>query len=455
MLQEHELVEDGKAMLKSDAAFYSMINREIYTAICTVKAVDALTVANELKRREKLEEIGGELYLFELIESVVTTANFEQHCAILVELATRRGVINAGSELITAAYDQDIEANTLLDKMELKHREIADGSTVRRGLTVDENLAKFFTDYARPDAGAVPYGFPGLDTVLAHAPGEMHAIAAASRTGKTTFALSSMVEQARMGIRTVLYCVETESEILAIKAACIMARVNYSDLKQKKIRVDDTRKVQCAAAELKAMKHLIFFRGQHDFIHTPCGIGADIRAIEREHGKVKMAHIDYLQKLDYPPGIRFDDFNTKNAVNVDLLDKLNKKLRIAGTLYCQITREGQKDTGRPRIYHVKYSGELENTAHIISFLWDPEQKDRDLSDIPKKPIDIIFFSDKNRDCPDYSITLQRCPGGPYFREKEPEKRNYGKEFMPDGFNPPHPEKYEDSVLPFKDRELIK
>ena len=448
-LKEAELLDDGAAMLKSEAAFYSMINQEIYRAILAVDAVDALTVAHELTQRGKLEEIGGEVYLIELLEAVPTTANFENYCSVLVELATRRGVINAGSELISAAHNGEISANDLLDQMESRQREIADGSTVKRGQTVSENLAVFLEDYARPASGAVPYGFPGLDKVLAHGRGELHAIAAASRTGKTTLALSFMIEQARLKIRTALYCVETSSEILAAKAACIIAKVNYSDLKFKRAKAAEWQRFQAAIAELDALKPYIFFRGQGDFIATPAGIGADARTIEREHGKLDMCYFDYLQKLDCPAGIKFDDYNTRNAVNIELLDNLDKKLNIAGTLLCQITREGQKDTARPRLYHIKYAGQLENTAHVISLLWDPEMKDRDISIIPRNPVDILMYSDKNRDCPDYSIELQRCPGGPYFREKEPAPREYGPEFRPEAI---HPEKYKPNDLPYIDNQ---
>jgi replicative DNA helicase len=446
-LKEPELIQDGAAMLKSESAFYSMIHREIYRVIIALDTVDPLTVAHELKQREKLEAIGGELYLFELLEAVPGTIYFESHCSILIELATRRSILNAGAGLITAAYDGQISAQNLLDDMEQKQREIADGSTVKRGQTVSENLTKFLEDFARPDSGAVPYGFPGLDRVLAHAPGEMHAIAAASRTGKTTLALSFMPAQARQSIRTAIYCVETSSEVLAAKAACIIARVNYSDFKQRRISPTDLQKFHCAVAELAALDHLIFFRGQGDFVATPAGIGADVRAIEREHGKVNMIHVDYLQKLDCPVGVKFDDYNTRNSINIELLDNLNKKLHIAGVLYCQITREAQKDQGRPRLYHIKYAGQLENMAHIISMLWDAGMKDRDLSTIPTTPVDILMYSDKNRDCPDFSVELQRCPGGPYFREKEPEPRKYGPEFRPEAA---HPEKYEKNDLPFTD-----
>ena len=105
----------GAAMLSKDALysvmevvrasdFYSKIHKEIYEAITTLykqsKPVDAITVTEELKKRNTIDMVGGRAYVFSLSSDVPSTANAGEYGKIVAEQVSLSGLITASSEII-------------------------------------------------------------------------------------------------------------------------------------------------------------------------------------------------------------------------------------------------------------------------------------------------------------------------------------------------------------------
>jgi replicative DNA helicase len=59
-----------------------------------------------LYRRGHLEKVGGSLYLAELLESAVTTANTAHHARLIREKSLYRGLINLSTEITAGAMEQ-------------------------------------------------------------------------------------------------------------------------------------------------------------------------------------------------------------------------------------------------------------------------------------------------------------------------------------------------------------
>ena len=94
-------------MLKVNS-FYKPANKIIYQTILDLirenSAIDIVTVSEKLKELDKLEQVGGRIYINELAMNVVTTANVEYYAKIVQEKAIKRNLINAGSEIVTMSY---------------------------------------------------------------------------------------------------------------------------------------------------------------------------------------------------------------------------------------------------------------------------------------------------------------------------------------------------------------
>src|SRR5882724_5844073 len=81
-------------------AAHTVIFREIAVLQDAMQPVDLLTLTQRLQDRNQLEEVGGAVYLTDLISRVPTTANVEQYIDIVWEKHLLRQLINAAHDII-------------------------------------------------------------------------------------------------------------------------------------------------------------------------------------------------------------------------------------------------------------------------------------------------------------------------------------------------------------------
>src|SRR5438132_2898752 len=88
--------------------FYRSAHQRIFEAVLAIYArgepVDAITAVEELKRRHALEEVGGPLYVHNLVESVPTPASAAYYARIVADHALLRRLIEAASRIMADAY---------------------------------------------------------------------------------------------------------------------------------------------------------------------------------------------------------------------------------------------------------------------------------------------------------------------------------------------------------------
>ncbi len=79
--------------------FYSPVHKTIFRAFLDLSrknaAIDMVTLADELSKAGRLEEVGGPLYLAELALSTVGAANALHHARIVREKSVQRRLIGA------------------------------------------------------------------------------------------------------------------------------------------------------------------------------------------------------------------------------------------------------------------------------------------------------------------------------------------------------------------------
>ena len=134
---------------ESDEVFYSQIHREIFNTIRSLhdsapNSCDAISVAHELKKRDKLEEVGGEIFLYELTETLPTTANLENWCRIIKDLSTLRKMINACANSITQCYDPEMNVADLVDQIEQDIFNIRHSTSKSEIIDIKEGIIESF-----------------------------------------------------------------------------------------------------------------------------------------------------------------------------------------------------------------------------------------------------------------------------------------------------------------------
>ncbi len=101
------------------APFYTDRHKITFQAICNItsenEAVDLISLTREIQKKHgELEQIGGAAYLVELTSKVVTTANIESHCRLLLELHVARELILYSAEIQARSYLQEDDPLELL-----------------------------------------------------------------------------------------------------------------------------------------------------------------------------------------------------------------------------------------------------------------------------------------------------------------------------------------------------
>jgi replicative DNA helicase len=118
---------DKEAIVKAieivnENVFYKDAHKKIYLAILELfdrnEPVDIITLSNELQKRGELDEVGGKLYLMQLLNVVPSSANVEYYANITRKKSILRNLIAVSNEIISSCYNEEQEADELLDKAE-------------------------------------------------------------------------------------------------------------------------------------------------------------------------------------------------------------------------------------------------------------------------------------------------------------------------------------------------
>jgi len=133
----------GAIMLEKDAiievidiltpdSFYKEEHQKIFQAIIDLssndKAIDILTVTEEMKKRKELDDVGGPLYITQLTSRVASAAHIDYHARIIAQKYIQRELIRVSTEIQNQAFDESIDVNDLLDFSESELFNIAQGN---------------------------------------------------------------------------------------------------------------------------------------------------------------------------------------------------------------------------------------------------------------------------------------------------------------------------------------
>ena len=197
LLEEEALVQ--AAELLEESAFYKDTHRKIFSVLLALyKAnipADLVTVTDECKKRNWLEEIGGASYLATLTSVVPTASNAQYYCGIVKQKAILRSLLRASTQIASDCYEEASEPDLLLDKAETLIFDIASKKIKRDAVAMKDiiksSIEMIDTLYQRKGMiTGLPTGFIELDQQLAGLqPAELIVVAGRPAMGKSSFAL--------------------------------------------------------------------------------------------------------------------------------------------------------------------------------------------------------------------------------------------------------------------------
>lgn len=376
MLIEKEAVPKAIELL-TPQSFYLKEHRLIFEAMQSLfesgEPIDTVTVYEELKKRNQIEEVGGAVYISKLSQNISSAANVQYHAKIVLEKEILRGLISSAHEIASTAYSGNEDAFDLLDEAERKIFEITESHLKKSYVAMEKAVHEAFEYiealHSRSNKKfSVPTGFYELDDLLGgFQKSDLIIIAARPSMGKTAFALSVARNAAvEHKIPVGIFSLEMSTMQLVIRLLCAEARINAHLVRTGKLPLSEGEKLSKNAHKLSEAPIYID--------DTPAQSVLEIRAKARRlkaERDIGMIIVDYLQLMQGPANAESREREISHISRS--LKSLAKELNIPVVSLAQLNRvvETRADK-RPQLSDLRESGSIEQDADVVLFLYRPE-----------------------------------------------------------------------------------
>lgn len=358
--------------------FYSPRHRAIFAAILALneKAYpsDITTVANELLNEHQLEKIGGRVYLVELVEEVVSTANLKNYCEIVLEKSLLRKLIHISNEIVDSCYKLEQPVDDLLDIAETNIFAISQSRLKKSFVSLKQIMPATFEQIEAlqsPDSNLIGLNtsFTDLDSMTnGMHPGELIIIAGRPSMGKSAFVMNIAEHVAIEQKKAVgVFSLEMSDESLALRLLCGRAKVSQQKLRAGKLKAEEWPKLSSSGGVLAEAP--IFIDDSPTL--TSLEMRAKARRLKAQHD-VGLIIVDYLQMM-HSPG-RHENRQQEISSISRSMKVLAKELGIPVICCSQLSRMVEQRGGdkKPVLSDLRESGAIEQDADVVMFVFRAE-----------------------------------------------------------------------------------
>lgn len=410
MLLSSEVVEEALTELLPDD-FYRPMNKALFETMHDMydrsMPIDSITLIDYLNSENKLQEVGGEAYILELMGQTLSLVNWQHHASIVRRDAMLREIIGATNQINQLAYNAPTDTTEVVERAESMLLSVTDREVKNAYKPLNDFLIEAFNEAkevceAGGVAAGVPTGYPSLDRMLMGLrEGQLVIIGARPAVGKTSFALNLALNAASEGYTVAFFSLEMSGKEIAQRFICAHAQVSMSNFRTGKISPQEWANIGQAAEDLSRLDILID--------DTPGITVTEIRAKARRmlHNKEKAIIIlDYLQLVSPPAGRRAESRTVEVSEMSRALKIMAKELAVPVISLSQLSRAVESRTGkRPQLSDLRESGSIEQDADIVMFLdRSSNEQEAGREDRPPEGITRIIVA-KNRSGPIGDVDL--------------------------------------------------
>ncbi|MBU1179268.1 replicative DNA helicase [Patescibacteria group bacterium] len=391
--------------------FYDEKHQIIYNAIYELASknspVDILSVSARLKEKKVIEQIGGNAYLTELVNSVPSAANSRYYAEIIHKKRILRDLIHASGYISDLGYQEEEDVDSLLDQAQQKIFNIAKISLKRffelKNLLGEtwERIDKLHK--SKGELRGIPTGFSKLDHKLAGLQkSDLIILAARPSVGKTSLALDIARHAAvRHNVPVGIFSLEMAAHQIVDRFLAAEAQVDLWKLRNGRLSAQDGDFERISEALEQLSKAPIFI--DDDPSSNILQMRSKARRLQAEHN-IELLVVDYIQLM--PPRRANDNPVQQMTENSRFLKSLARELNIPILAISQLSRAvEQRHPPIPRLSDLRDSGSLEQDADVVLFIY---REDRYKKDSPKQNIAEIFI-EKHRNGPTGKIDLYFNP----------------------------------------------
>lgn len=375
------LFEASRDVEASD--FYSDAHQRIWRVFLYLssesKAIDAVLVWEEIKKRKETGDIGGPGYLIELWNSAPSTTIATHYAKIVRGHSRLRSIIRTGQRLQQAAFAKGADADDIIAEAskavfklacEAKTETVTWESAVTESLEVIDRRAGKLKDGGSENG--LLTGWENLDRLT----GGLHKreliiLAARPSVGKTLAALNVIDAVASEGGKVFFASLEQGRTELLHRILSKRSGLNSHKFRTGKFSEHEGDQLMAAVKAIR--NHRVWI---NDGAGQPLSqVSAESRRLKTRHG-LDMIVVDYLGLMDGDRDRRSSNRNEEIGRLTRGLKGLAKDLDVVVFCLAQLNRgpENRPDK-RPRLWDLRDSGEIEQDADTVFMLHKPEEKD--------------------------------------------------------------------------------
>jgi replicative DNA helicase len=371
----------------SASDFYRESHASIYRAALDLYAkgepVDAITLVDELERREQLEGIGGRVRIHELAALVPATSNAAHYARIVREMATLRGLVRAGQEIARLGMErQGQAAEELVDRAEQVVFDLSQQRVHTEFSHIEDLLKESFERItalyeAGADVTGVPSGFRDLDRLTSgFQPGNLIVLAARPSMGKSALGLCIAVNlSVRQNVPVALFTLEMSKAEVTQRLMCSEAKVESQRLRTGKLAADDWPRLTTACDRLAKAPLYIDDTGSITLME----IRSKARRLKSREPALGLIVVDYLQLMT--SGTSAENRVQEVSQISRSLKVLARDLDVPIIAISQLSRAvEQRHDKRPILSDLRESGSIEQDADLVVFIYRDEYYNAEESD---------------------------------------------------------------------------
>ena len=335
--------------------------------------IDMLSLVDDLRKRNKIDEVGGAFYVVELTKNVASSAHIEQHAFIVSELSMRRKLIKEASDILTMAYDSSIDFDTTIERtINIVDRVTVTASEKSKVVSYIEAVQMFMDDLSEkqkfePKNKGISTHISTLKKLVPeYRPGDFILIPARPSMGKTDLMLNEAFNAVMDGHAVIIFSLETKAKNLVSRLIQKKSGITKYDM-ERKLTAVEYEQIDKAISRTQEIGLFIDDTARASTAH----IYAKAKAYKKMHD-IKAVFIDYVQ-LIHP------DTSLPREQQVSTISRQLKimamELNLPVIALSQLNRnaEARKAEGyKPMISDLRESGALEQDADLIMMPYRPE-----------------------------------------------------------------------------------
>lgn len=366
---------------------YGQIFRGIKELAVDSKPFDLVSLCAQLNDLGKLEMVGGQSAVVEILEETVSAANIYHYAKIIKNKAILRQIVRTSMQITDHGLNFVGDVEEFIDEVESKFFNIASQSKTNSVITLKDALKENLRNLekGKREKGEIlglSSGFNSLDNkLLGMQAGQMIIVAARPGMGKTSLALNIAVNSCKQSqLPVMIYSYEMLGAELSGRILSSEANIDSRKIRTNDYNDMELRSLGHAVQNLSKLPIYINDNGSTNLLD----IKSQARKVKAEKG-IGMIVIDYLQLMQ--PHVRKNSREQEIAEISRGIKELAKELQCPIMALSQLNRSATSRTDRrPQLQDLRESGSIEQDADVVMLIhregyYDENVVDKNVAEI--------------------------------------------------------------------------